>query len=168
MKSLQNIIKSFSWTGHSESTDTIFHSKESLNEKPKRSVRFESPAPLEKSLSEGTLKMPLSIDDLTRKKLQLTQSIHDLQQQNKKLEYYLSNPTLIRTPEGTTGIKKTMHEISSAIKITRKHFSSHDSLMRHRERRISLDSDELDPDACSMVGSTESVDKCVKDEKVDR
>lgn len=108
---------------------------------------------MEKSLSDGHLK----IDGMEQGKTELARSLQDLERQNRWLKEYLANPSVTETPKGTRS------ETSSGVKIIRKRFSSQDSLMRHRQRRISLDSNELDPDDTSSVGSNE----CAKDEEDD-
>lgn len=112
-------------------------------------VRFGSPL-MGRSVSEGALKKPrVAYAELHRKKLLLTESIQDLENHHQKLDKYLENPDLFKTPTGFSKARKTLADTDCAIKISRK-LHHRDSLMIHRERRMSLDSD-------ASNGSKESI-----------
>ncbi|XP_043516570.1 uncharacterized protein LOC122532126 isoform X2 [Frieseomelitta varia] len=79
--------------------------------------------PMEKALSEGAIKnIPFggSLDDsqidrrtlLREKKKQLSRSIHDLQEQQRVLDYILTNQDLLKTQEGTALAKQTLNKVT--------------------------------------------------------
>lgn len=78
--------------------------------------------PMEKALSEGAIKnvsLGISSDDsqvdrgslLREKKKQLSRSIHDLQEQQRVLDYILNNQDVLKTQEGTALARETLNKV---------------------------------------------------------
>ncbi|CAD1475670.1 unnamed protein product, partial [Heterotrigona itama] len=78
--------------------------------------------PMEKALSEGAIRnVPLGVssDDsqvergslLREKKKQLSRSIHDLQEQQRVLDYILNNQDVLKTQEGTALARETLSKV---------------------------------------------------------
>ncbi|KAK1135666.1 hypothetical protein K0M31_000253 [Melipona bicolor] len=81
--------------------------------------------PMEKALSEGAIKnvrLGGSSDDsqidrgslLREKKKQLSRSIHDLQEQQRVLDYILSNQDVLKTQQGTTLARETLNNVKQS------------------------------------------------------
>lgn len=83
---------------------------------------------MEKSLSEGSLKPNSNVlENLAAKKFQISRSIHQLEKQNKVLDYFLLNREVLKTKEGKEMAQKTLQETKR---------------LGHRPRRISSDEEE--------------------------
>lgn len=140
MKSLQNMIKSFSWTStcHSQKPNYRCDTNEWMMREGKF-VRFEAPS----DVNEGATGKPkLTYEELQRKKLLLAQAIEGFENKNQKLESYLSSPGFIETPEGSSEVRNTLAEIDAALMISRRLYGAN-SLCVYRGRNLSLDSNEF-------------------------
>ena len=72
---------------------------------------------MEKSLSEGVLGTPLrrqvtNLNELQKKRWQLTQSICDLERDEQVLDFFLLNQKALNTSEGKNLAKKTINKIA--------------------------------------------------------
>lgn len=150
MKSLHNVVKSFSLTDRSKSCEALDSSDETME---KRSNILDLIVSMEKSISECVLNN-LDYEEIEQKKLLLYQSIQDLKRQYEKLDHYLSNPDLITTSRGSSQVKKSAGKNDWMIKESRKYHN-----FRKNQNNLELQQTKsLDSNKFNLAVRTSSTD----------